>query len=367
MISHPINGECQGLPVEPAKKSALELYSASEHANSCDSAKQASRSPYCWGDSKRHRLALQKPAYLFAMSPSEPAFASSAFPRFHRHDSPRSSHGALSLDGLPMQRHSLRRTPYASTGPRLDKAARTSISVCHGPSCSQSCGGKHLYEALMLVMRPGAPRVDDESGHAPEVLPCACLGHCSTKAANIGIVFPGKPPLVANEIGSVADALAVIRKEDGGSFSESNSMLEAVLSKERGNREMSQGNPSEAVKNYSISVSLLCASDTVQQLTVVAKESYTKFLAGVLSNRSAAYGELGEWENALSDADSAVDTDPGAAAAWTRKAEAEERLQRRESAARSYEVAARLESSKEKKRALTNRAKKAARKSWLPF
>lgn len=280
---------------------------------------------------------------------------------------------ASPLSALPTQRTSRGRSKSLSTRRRVRACATpepadppsrpSSLSVCHGPSCSQNGGGQALFDALQLLCDTASTPAGNSK---VAVDACGCLGHCSSQGANIGAIRDGGVPTVRVGVSSVSDVLKAVRSvgvEEGALDAR---VREALVAKEDGNALLNGGKEREAIAQYEAALAALKLVESTAADVVDARDSYR---AGIFCNRSAALASMGEFGEALQDANSAIDLRPALSGAWRRKGDAEEGLGKGEAAASALDMAARLEPLELKKAALQKRAAqlRAPKKRWKLF
>jgi tetratricopeptide (TPR) repeat protein len=234
---------------------------------------------------------------------------------------------------------------------------RLSLSICHGPSCGKIHGGAGLLDAAELLAETSV-----ESECDIRVEKCGCLGECSSRGANVGVHVENELPELHKKIVGVADVVNILRRACVG-LELSPAVISGLEEKEVGNYAFARGNVLKAVTSYTTALRLLEEENGAGR-----SYSRSRVRSAILANRSGAYGSLKSWDEALQDANSAVDAFPGLASAWKRKAEAEEALGNRDRALKSVETALNLENSKDRRKALEDwKAKLEARVQWRLF
>lgn len=188
----------------------------------------------------------------------------------------------------------------------------------------------------------------------PSVEMCGCLGSCSTTKCNVGIVGSDGAPRIKTMVGSVEGAVALI--EHISQVRISSEAVEALAAKEDGNKLLSHGYVHEAIEMYGKSI---LALEKLPQT-----EAVDAIVTAILANRSSAFLSDGNFASALKDANKAVDIRPDLSAAWRRKGEAEECLERPADAAVSLEMAGKLEPNEKKRAVLEAKVKKLRNPGW---
>jgi hypothetical protein len=257
-----------------------------------------------------------------------------------------------------------RRIKASSKSPPPDSPAPrpSSLSVCHGTSCSQNGGNAALLDALRLLCNTADVRATSR----PAVDACGCLGHCSNQGVNVGAIRDGGLPTVRVGVAAVSDMLKAVRSVGVPEGSMDLNVREALLAKEAGNALLNGGDADAAIAEYGNALGALQGLANLSAKGVNARDSYS---AGILCNRSAAFASLKHFVEALDDANAAVDLLPQLSAAWQRKGNAEEGAGNIEAAASALEVAVRLEQVGPKRLALQKRVLQlqAPKKRWGLF
>lgn len=176
------------------------------------------------------------------------------------------------------------------------------------------------------------------------VVSCGCLGECGS-GPNVGVAGRGVVKGVHGCEGAceLLESCGVVPRAG---------VKGALTRKEQGNRALRTGDAVGALESYGAALGLLGDAEGGVR-------------AAVLANRSAALLGLGRAEEALGEANAAVDADPGSSPAWRRKAEAHVAKRETEKAVSALEVVAKLDPRVREQ--VEKRIRKLERPKWLPF
>lgn len=192
------------------------------------------------------------------------------------------------------------------------------IAPCTGPTCKTS-NSANILLALQELCSDAKEITVEASG---------CLGECGN-GPNVGISYHAELPRIQTGVKTLDDAVSLIRSFG---HTPSTALLEALQSKDRGDRLLNDGDAQGALTAYNSALAVL--------------ESRPRLLSRVLCNRSAAFREMKLGQEALRDANEAVEIEPSLAGAWKRKAQAHESLKDTDMAIQGWKMWGKLSGQK---------------------
>lgn len=226
---------------------------------------------------------------------------------------------------LPVRPSRRRRAPV------LSRATTPHFSVCTGPSCSQTAFGKALPTTLAALLSTAAPRATSSD--------VGCLGECG-QGPNVGVTPGGATPFIQPAQRTVAAVVAMLADLD---LHPAEALVAALQDKERADAHFTAGRLDDAVAAYARAAAALHVCPRLE--------------SAARANWAAALLEMGQVDDALRQANQAVDCAADGVGAWKRKMDAHERRGEREMAVKCGEVLMRLVGSRERE-ALQKRVRK---------
>lgn len=157
-----------------------------------------------------------------------------------------------------------------------------------------------------------------------------CLGECGL-GPNVGVSRTGLTPSVHRGVSSAAIATALL---EGLDLNPSAGLVSALARKELADALFLDGQATQAAAEYAA---------VAQEL-----KEWPELVGAVRANRAGALMEVGRVEEALQEANRAVDVAPGSVAGWKRKMNAHEKRGERERAVAAGKVLMRLLRGKER-------------------